>query len=517
MKKPSLPLSHCLLLALVFSGCSMIYEFTIAKTLAQMSGDITLWESLTIGIFIAGIGLGSFLLPKVDEDQLIKTLLRVELILCLLGTVAILIMMCIHTFYRIYIIDFEDHWISPLTVILLGMEPITLLLGVLSGYELALLMSLLGHQRKRYEAIVIALYHVGSLVAAILFGFLMRQGHSMMAIAAATSLANAAAAAYLFYRDRHTQRKIPWSILLPVALSLNCIAAAPHIEQLYLKNLYYNRFRAVSLPGKKDFFGTTPFGELRTFLGRFPEIQTYPSPYQKIHIVFESTKKYFDFDLNSSEDETEFSLYLNRHFQFLSSQEKIYHEFLAHLPLMITKSKPREILVIGGGDGLLVRELLRHSPEKILLIELDPVMTALAKQPLLAKLNQHSLSQPTVHVENVDGLHWLRSHQSSFDAIYLDLPVPYDSDGARLYSREFMSLVQKHLKPGGFLAMDVPFQWIEPKHHLNRMLESTLRSAGFQTILAFTPNRRRASPSHRSHLRISSTLNTGTLVFTCSI
>src|SRR5439155_1889737 len=103
-----------------------------------------------------------------------------------------------------------------------------------------------------------------------------------------------------------------------------------------------------------------------------------------------------------------FQLFLNGNLQFSSSDEYRYHEALVH-PALALFPTARRVLVLGGGDGLAVREILRHpSVEEVVLVDLDPEMTRLGtSNPLLRDLNRGSLSDPRVHVVNADAFVWL--------------------------------------------------------------------------------------------------------------
>ncbi|MCA9621320.1 MAG: polyamine aminopropyltransferase, partial [Myxococcales bacterium] len=127
-----------------------------------------------------------------------------------------------------------------------------------------------------------------------------------------------------------------------------------------------------------------------------------------------------------------------------------YHEALVHPALSATTFRER-VLVIGGGDGLAVREVLRFPDVKqVLLVDLDPAMTDLAQHhPALAELNAHSLDDPRVTVVHADGYNYLREHADRFGAIFVDLPDPSREALAKLYSVSFYRMIGEHLARGG--------------------------------------------------------------------
>jgi spermidine synthase len=180
-----------------------------------------------------------------------------------------------------------------------------------------------------------------------------------------------------------------------------------------------------------------------------------------------------------------FTLYLDGHFQFSTLNEKFYHEGMAHVPIEVTRQVPKNVLVLGAGDGNLLRELVKYKDiQHITHVELDPVMVVLAKQPLLTDINQHSMSDPRIDLHIEDAFYYLRNNEQMFDAIYIDFPYPFTADIARLYSVEFFQSLVNHLALDGFAVMDMPLyhqQLVDSKAELedvNNVLFSTLDAAG---------------------------------------
>src|SRR6185369_7354792 len=128
-------------------------------------------------------------------------------------------------------------------------------------------------------------------------------------------------------------------------------------------------------------------------------------------------------------------LYLNGNLQFSSRDEYRYHESLVH-PGLGALPHARRVLVLGGGDGLAVREILKYPGiESITLVDLDPEMTRLfTTHPLLSSLNAHSFTNPRVHVINADAFPWLDQNQEMFDFIVVDFPDPTNYSLGKLYT-----------------------------------------------------------------------------------
>ena len=174
-------------------------------------------------------------------------------------------------------------------------------------------------------------------------------------------------------------------------------------------------------------------------------------------------------------------LYLDGHEQFSSFDEERYHEPLVH-PAMLASAARRHILILGGGDGLALREVLRH-PEVIdvTLVDIDPAMTTLGRShEVLVALNQHAFGDPRVSVENRDAFTYLRDADNRFwDVILVDLPDPRTIDLARLYSLEFYRLARRHLSPGGVIVTQATSPFFTRRAFLS--VGATMEAAGFIT------------------------------------
>lgn len=177
----------------------------------------------------------------------------------------------------------------------------------------------------------------------------------------------------------------------------------------------------------------------------------------------------------------DFWLYLNGNQQLCTMDEVMYHEPLVH-PAMTLHPHPKEVLVLGGGDGCAVRELLKYeATDNITLVDLDPAMTRLGMEhPLLTELNQNSLHDEKVTVINADGYHYLSENKHFYDVIIVDLPDPRTVELGRLYSHEFYQTAYRHLRPGGIIITQAGSPYFATDAF--KCIVSTMRSAGFQTV-----------------------------------
>ena len=173
-------------------------------------------------------------------------------------------------------------------------------------------------------------------------------------------------------------------------------------------------------------------------------------------------------------------LFLNGNLQFHSRDEYRYHEALAH-PALLAHGAPRRVLVLGGGDGMAVREVLRHpGVQEITLVELDAAMTGLfSQQPLLRQLNAGALSSPKLKVVNADAFQWLQQQQAVYDVILIDFPDPSNFSLGKLYTTTFFESVDQHLAAGGFMAVQTTSPLVARRSFWT--VVATLEAVGLKT------------------------------------
>ncbi|EOA10618.1 spermine/spermidine synthase, partial [Porphyromonas gingivalis JCVI SC001] len=166
--------------------------------------------------------------------------------------------------------------------------------------------------------------------------------------------------------------------------------------------------------------------------------------------------------------------------QFSTADEYRYHEALVH-PTLSSVNNPQKVLVLGGGDGLAVREILRYpSVEKVVLVDLDAAITKLfSTQEMLKRINQSSLVNKKVQVYNVDAFIWLRDNKEQFDAVIIDFPDPSSFSIGKLYSNIFYRMLKHAMKPDGIAVVQSTSPYVAPKSFW--CIDSTLRSSGMYT------------------------------------
>ncbi len=419
-----------LLLASIFiaAACGIVYELLVASLSSYFLGNSVEQYSLTIGFFLFSMGLGA-LVSRAIHDRLIKRLVALEIWLGLCGGLTMPILYLAYTYTDVY---------------RYFMLVVILIIGTLIGLEIPLLTRILG----RYGSLrtilsnVLSMDYVGALVAAVLFPFfclpVLGSFYTSLLTGAFNILAGGvillAVQAQLPLKDR--QRLFFQGILASSILVIFAVQAGPLMERW--EDALYE--------------GQVVFSE--------------DSKYQKIVVT---------------RWKNEIRLFLNGHLQFSSVDEYRYHEALVH-PAMALSGNRKRVLVIGGGDGLTAREILKYlDVERIDLVDMDPMMTMLAKRNLyFTDLNKNALSYPQVHLTNEDAFTFLQREHEPYSVVIIDLPDPREEEISKLYSVEAYRLVRRHLAPGGVLVTQATSPYYARRAYW--CIGKSMEEAGFRVL-----------------------------------
>lgn len=507
-----------LCLIVLFSACSISYELILARHFALLSSQEIVWQSLTIAVYVLALGAGTKLSERLrgrwlTPDSALRDLMLVELALTIAGALSVVVVWYLHAGLRLYLLPelvavqrtvpfFE---LVDATCIL-G-QAMTAIIGLLSGFELPLLAHVLegwskpaattaltsrhDHGSESTLNQTLACSYMGTLLGTFAFVFALGPHVSLALAAWWTAVFNLGGALVLFGWASATaaptrRQNLAIMSLMGTALVAVALVGAQEdaSEQIGLKASYHIDATAAALPSFER-----PSSEA---IASQPRILVERSPYQTLHILRHEPELHDRRHLQPGEP---FTLYLDRHFQLSSKHEELYHEFFVHYPLALLASadhpEPRNVLVLGGGDGLAARELLRYpSVVSVTQVELDPEMIRLAtRDPAFLALNKKSLLDPRVRLIQDDAFTFLRHNKPTFDAIFIDFPYPYTYDLSRLYSREFYTFVRRALAPGGFAVADVPLVPRDQKDQraalVNDIIASTFLAAGFRVLAPY--------------------------------
>ncbi len=199
----------------------------------------------------------------------------------------------------------------------------------------------------------------------------------------------------------------------------------------------------------------------------------------KDKIIFSAQSKYQKVVITQWQND--YWLFINGNQQLSTLDEVMYHEPLVH-PAMKLQQQPRKVLVLGGGDGCAVREVLKYDAvQELTLVDLDPLMTDLGRNhPVLKELNKGALSSEKVKIVNADGFIFLQEDTAYYDVVIIDFPDPNNVELGRLYSEEFYRMVHRRLNKYGVMITQAGSPYFATRAF--RCIDLTVSEAGFSTV-----------------------------------
>jgi len=433
--RPAQRLAFVGLAAVVFmvAACGLVYELALIALGSYLMGDSIRQTAIVLGIFVFSMGIGS-LLTKHRTNRPITTFVAIECALGLLGGLSVLLLYASFAWLHLYM---------PSLVL------IAFLIGALIGAELPLLATLFDGIRHRSTgetvADLFALDYVGALLGGLAFPFLLLPTVGLLTGTMLVGVVNvlcALALALVVFRHDLTRR------------TRNTIVAGT--------------LAVLALLGAGIWFADDFEVTARQALFRDPIVRAERTPYQEI-VITENPAGGRAGDVR---------LFLNGNLQFASIDEHRYHETLVH-PAM--RGSRRSVLILGGGDGLALREVLRYPDvETVTLVELDPQMIALARTDArFTTLNRSSFADPRVQVVTQDAFTFIRDNARTFDVVLIDFPDPDTPGTAKLFSVEFYGMLSRWIAPEGRVVLQASSPYFAPLVFWD--IEVNLRAAGFNT------------------------------------
>ncbi len=415
------------------AACGIIYELALLTLSASLNGGGIVATSLIVAGYIAALGAGALLVKPLLAHAAI-TFIAVEALLGIVGGLSAAALYVVFAFL--------DGSVGSTWVLAVG----TALIGGLVGAEVPLLMTLLQRGRTvdasdsgRALANLNAADYLGALLGGLVWPFLLLPQLGMIRGAAATGIVNLAAAAvvalFLLRRVVSPRQLATALCALTAALGLlaTLLARSGDIETTSRQRLYAD-----------------------------PIVAYRHTPYQEIVVTRRGN---------------DMRLYLDGGLQFSTRDEYRYTESLVYPALGGDPKGARSVLVLGGGDGLAARELLRQpGVGRIVQVELDPAVIELARTTM-RDANGGALDNPRVNVVIGDAMTWLRGAPDRFDAVIVDLPDPDTPTLGRLYSTEFYALAARALAPGGLMVVQAGSPFSTPTAFWRTV--ATVRAAGY--------------------------------------
>lgn len=420
--------AHVLLLLSVFiiATCGLIYEL-IAGTLASyLLGDSITQFSTIIGTYLFAMGIGSWL-SKYLDGNLLQWFIRIEVLVGIVGGISAPALFVIF-----------EHVVSFRLVLYCFVG----LTGILVGLEIPLLMRILknNYAFKDLVSNIFTFDYIGGLLASLIFPLVLVPYLGLIRTSLFFGLLNVVVALLLLYRFAETRgyrKSMTMGIIIVIAAFM---AGFGYAEKIMT------------------------YSESMNFQDKV--IYSKTTQYQRIVVT---------------RNNREMRLFLNGNLQFSSADEYRYHEALIH-PAMQNHPDAAHVLVLGGGDGLAVRELLKYPAIKsIKLVDLDPGMTNIFKtNDMMLDLNKRSLLNSKVNVINADAYSYVRSDTTQYNVIIIDFPDPSNYSVGKLYTNAFYKEIYRLLDDNGVVVVQSTSPYIGRRSFW--CIDTTIASVGFHTI-----------------------------------
>jgi|TARA_B100001059_G_scaffold33743_1_gene27062 spermidine synthase len=463
----------------VLAGCGLIYEYLLSHYAGRVLGSVESAIYAMIGTMIVAMGIGAFL-ARWFKDAF-TAFAWLESIIALVGMGCILAIASViavsyslpHLFSSIfnlpadtvldgYVFEKLQEWSRFLPYVF------GLLLGLLIGMEIPLIarirQQVYGRFLENNAGTIYGADYIGAGVGAAIWVSIMLAMPIMQA-AAWTALFNIIAGLIFLWRYHQHVRFAKVLLMCHVLL------------------LVFFAFVLV--------LGTSWMKNLSNVLYKDKVIYSQATKYQ--HLVL--TER-----LSRNQPTAITDLYLNGRLQFSSVDEQIYHSMLVY-PAMLASNRHDRVLIIGGGDGLALRDVLKWPVKHVTLVDLDGQLLNLFGNDVgdydapetirkrLIELNNHSMSDPRAQIRIADAfleVEAMLAKGERFDTILIDLPDPNHPDLNKLYSDYFYNHVRQLLAPDGAMAVQSTSPYHAKKAFLS--IAKTVRAAGFNYVEQYQQN-----------------------------
>ncbi|MES2973046.1 MAG: polyamine aminopropyltransferase [Pseudomonadota bacterium] len=416
------------LLASVFvvAACGLVYELAAGALASYVLGDSVLQFSTIIGTYLFAMGVGSWL-SRFFERQLPAHFLRIELLVAVIGGVMPAVLFIANAYIP-----------GSFRFLLYAM---VLLVGTLVGLEIPLVMRILKRDVALKDLVsqVLTFDYLGALAVSVAFPLVLVPQLGLIRTGLLFGIMNAGVALWALWLFRHELRHL-------AAHAVACVLAL-----------------AALVAGFAGADRVTTFAEDRFYQDAI--VFTGTSPYQRIVVT---------------NGRAGHRLFLNGNLQFAERDEYRYHEALVH-PAMAAHGAAKKVAVLGGGDGMAVREVLKHpGVESVVLVELDPNMTRLFSQhEVLSRLNGQALKSPKLKVVNTDAFTWLQQGTDTFDVIIVDFPDPTNFSIGKLYTDSFYAMLDRRLAASGYAVVQTTSPLVARRSFWT--VVATMESVGLRT------------------------------------
>lgn len=412
----------------IVASCGLAYELISGALASYILGDSVLQFSIIIGLYLFAMGIGAHFSKYVSNQHLIDRFIDIELLVGLIGGLSASFL---YVAYASMDVDFS--------ALLYGL---VVMIGILVGMEIPLVMRIFHAKKTAFNDLVskvLTFDYMGALVVSLVFPLFLAPNLGLAKSAIVFGVLNVVIALWTvihFQNELHHPKRVLLKGLLVLGVLSGAFVIADRLVSWSERRLY----------GDEVIYAKT-------------------TPYQRIVVT-------------QWKDDTR--LFLNGNLQFSSKDEHRYHEALVH-PALSSIPDVKNVLVLGGGDGLAVREILKYpSIKHITLVDLDPNITQFfaTNQPMRA-LNQDALNHAKVTVINDDARQWLMQNSQIFDVIIADFPDPSNYSVGKLYTVSMYQLLQKHLSQQGLVVVQSTSPYYAPRAFWS--IDKSMQSAGLNT------------------------------------
>jgi spermidine synthase len=412
----------------IVASCGLAYELIAGALSSYLLGDSILQFSTIIGCYLFAMGVGAHFSKYVRDEDVLGRFIDIELAVGLIGGMSAAVLFMTYTWMA-----------APFRTVL---YVTVFMIGAMVGMEVPLVMRALNERRTGFAEIVsrvLTFDYLGALAVSLLFPLVLAPHLGLVRSGFLFGMLNVGVAIWTLYVFRAELSNLAGRALRAGAV-------------LFMLALGFGLADRMVAWGERGLFGD--------------------------QVVFSTTTPYQRLVITRWKDDLR--LYINGNLQFSSRDEYRYHEALVH-PAMQNAPWARRVLVLGGGDGLALREVLRYpNVQEVTLVDLDPEMTrAFASRPELVKLNGNALNDKRVKVVNTDAAVWLQSDPGMYDVAIVDFPDPSSFALGKLYSVPFYGVLRKHVAAHGLIAVQATSPFFAP--HAYWTIDATLREVGLRT------------------------------------
>lgn len=383
----------------LISTCGLVYQLLAGAVASYLLGDTVTNFSLVVGLYLSALGLGAYLSRYIEQSPG-RTFVEVSYSAALVGGVSTELL---------FLAFARSGFFRPTLFVIIVAG------GTLVGLELPLLMRLMRRHvaLRELAAKALTVDYAGAVIGSLGFSLVLGPRLGLVRTGLLLGVLNAIAA-------------------LGATWALGPAVGPP-------SGLRRKGALVVAVLGGLFLFANR--------LSAYAEDGIYPDP-----VIYSRKTPYQRIVMTSGRGSMQ--LFLDGNLQFASVDEHRYHEALVHPAFAIARAR-RRVLVLGGGDGLAVREILRYPEvESVTLVDLDEGMTELGRtfEPLVT-LNRRSLHSPRVRVINEDAMVWLTHGEQTYDVVIIDFPDPNNFSLGKLYTTRFYTLLRRHLTPDSVVTV----------------------------------------------------------------